>query len=218
MTWPGSPSTHKEAPVSLPLWAVFFSWHYTGFLSIFKNIFVYPYVYVYVYICLAVPGPTVALRILYLRCDVWNLFVVACRVLSYCSWGSQGKNAEVVCHSLLQGTTFCQNSPPGEGDERGQDGWMTSLTQWTWVWASSRSWWWTGKPGMLQSMGSQRVGHDWATEQQQMQNLQLEHANSQFTWDPVPWLNPSPCTGSAGLSPLDHQGSPHTFFLIVSFP
>ena len=36
--------------------------------------------------------------------------------------------------------------------------------QWTWIWASSRSWWWTGKPGMLQSMGSQRVGHDWATE------------------------------------------------------
>ena len=43
---------------------------------------------------------------------------------------------------------------------------MASLTQWTWVWASSRSWWWTGKPGMLQSMGLQRVGHDWATEQQ----------------------------------------------------
>ena len=39
-----------------------------------------------------------------------------------------------------------------------------SLTQWTWVWASSRSWWWTKKPGMLQSMGSQRVRHDWATE------------------------------------------------------
>ena len=45
---------------------------------------------------------------------------------------------------------------------------MASLTQWTWVWASSRSWWWTGKPGMLQSMGSQRVGHDWATELNRM--------------------------------------------------
>ena len=43
-------------------------------------------------------------------------------------------------------------------------GWMASPTQRTWVWVSSRSWWWTGKPGMLQSMGSQRVGHDWATE------------------------------------------------------
>ena len=51
----------------------------------------------------------------------------------------------------------------GEGDDRAWDGWMASLTQWTWVWASSRSWWWTGKPGTLQSMGPQRVGHDWAT-------------------------------------------------------
>ena len=42
--------------------------------------------------------------------------------------------------------------------------WMASLTQWTWVWIGSGSWWWTGKPGMLQSMGSQRVGHDWANE------------------------------------------------------
>ena len=47
---------------------------------------------------------------------------------------------------------------------RGRHGWMASLTQWTWVWVNSGSWWWTGRPGMLQSMGSQRVGHDWATE------------------------------------------------------
>ena len=46
----------------------------------------------------------------------------------------------------------------------GWDGWMTSLTQWTWVWVSSGSWWWTGRPGVLQSMGSQRVRHDWVTE------------------------------------------------------
>ena len=52
----------------------------------------------------------------------------------------------------------------GEGDDRGWDDWMASLTSWTWVWASSRSWWRTGKPGILQSMGSQRVGHDWITE------------------------------------------------------
>ena len=52
----------------------------------------------------------------------------------------------------------------GEGDDRGWDGWMASLTRWTWVWARSRSWWRTGRPGVLQSMGSQRVGHDWATE------------------------------------------------------
>ena len=52
----------------------------------------------------------------------------------------------------------------GEGDDGGWDGWMASPTLWTWVWVNSRSWWWTGRPGVLQSMGSQRVGHDWATE------------------------------------------------------
>ena len=52
----------------------------------------------------------------------------------------------------------------GERDGRGWHDSMASMTQWTWVWASSRSWWWTGKPGVLQSMGSQRAGHDWTTE------------------------------------------------------
>ena len=52
----------------------------------------------------------------------------------------------------------------GEEDNRGWDGWMVSLTLWTWVWVSSGIWWWTGKPDMLQSMRSQRVGHDWVTE------------------------------------------------------
>ena len=51
-----------------------------------------------------------------------------------------------------------------EGDDRGWDGWMASLTQWTWVWVNSGSWWWTGRPGVLQSIGSQRVGLNW-TEQ-----------------------------------------------------
>ena len=52
----------------------------------------------------------------------------------------------------------------GEGDARGWDGWMASPTWWTWVWVNSGSWWWTGRPGMLWFMGSQRVRHDWATE------------------------------------------------------
>ena len=51
-----------------------------------------------------------------------------------------------------------------EGDDREWDGWMASPTQCTWVWVDSRSWWWTGRPGMLQSMGPQRVRHDWVTE------------------------------------------------------
>ena len=60
---------------------------------------------------------------------------------------------------------------PGPGNDwrwedkgmTGWDGWMVSPTQWTWLWISSGSWWWTGKPGMLPSMGSQRVGHNWVT-------------------------------------------------------
>ena len=51
----------------------------------------------------------------------------------------------------------------GEGDDRGWDDWMASRTRWTWAWVNSRSWWWTGRPGVLQSMGSLRVGHNWAT-------------------------------------------------------
>ena len=52
----------------------------------------------------------------------------------------------------------------GEGDDRGWDGWMASLTRWTWVSVNSGCWRWTGKPGMLRFMGSQRVGHDWASD------------------------------------------------------
>ena len=52
----------------------------------------------------------------------------------------------------------------GEGDDRGWDGWMASQTQWMWVWVNPRRWWWTGRPAVLRFMGSQRVGHDWATE------------------------------------------------------
>ena len=52
----------------------------------------------------------------------------------------------------------------GEGHDRGRNGWVASSTPWTWVWVNSGSWWWTGKPGVLQSMGSQKVRHDWATQ------------------------------------------------------
>jgi len=68
----------------------------------------------------------------------------------------------------------------GEGDNRGWDGWMASLTRWTWVWVNSGSWWWTGRPGVLRFMGLQRVGHDWATD--------LIWSDSGFTaevWNPT---------------------------------
>ena len=61
----------------------------------------------------------------------------------------------------------------GEGDDRRWDGWMTSPTQWIWVWVNSGSWWWTGKPGVQQSMGSQRAGHDWANELNWLNALHL---------------------------------------------
>ena len=63
-----------------------------------------------------------------------------------------------------------------KGDYRGWDDWMASPTRWTWVWASSQSWWRTGKPGMLQSMGSHRVEHEWVTE--------------------LNWLKKPPCSAS----------------------
>ena len=52
----------------------------------------------------------------------------------------------------------------GKGEDRGWDGWMASPSRWMWVWVNSGSWWWTGRPGVLQFMGMQRVGHDWVTE------------------------------------------------------
>ena len=62
-----------------------------------------------------------------------------------------------------------------EGDDRGQDGWMISPTQWIWVSASSGRWWRTGKPGVLQSTQSQRIGHNLATEQQRCQAFNEAH-------------------------------------------
>ena len=73
------------------------------------------------------------------------------------------------------------------------DGWMASPTRWTWVWVSSGSWWWTGKPGVLQSMGSQRVGHDWATD---LTDIYLAAPGlSCCMWDPVPPPGIEPCLG-----------------------
>ena len=72
----------------------------------------------------------------------------------------------------------------GEGDNRGWDGWMASPTQWTWIWVYSRSWWWTGRPGMLQSMVSQRVRHDWATELNWIECKHCDYLNSGLdNWD-----------------------------------
>ena len=68
----------------------------------------------------------------------------------------------------------------GEGDNRGWDGWMASLTRWTWVCVNSRSWWWTGRPGVLRFMGSQRVRHEWANELNWTELKQPLMARSEF--------------------------------------
>ena len=70
----------------------------------------------------------------------------------------------------------------GEGDNRVWDSWMASLTQWTWVWAIFRSWGWTRKPGVLQSMGSQRVRHDWATKLNRRTMLPSAEVGSNFVY------------------------------------
>ena len=71
----------------------------------------------------------------------------------------------------------------GEGNDRGWEGWMASPTWWTWVWVNSGSWWWTGKPGVLRFMGSQRAGHDWVTEL----NWTEEKLNSLYFLQLWPW-------------------------------
>ena len=76
-------------------------------------------------------------------------------------------------HLMLRAYSMVKTLMLGKIEGKRRRGWqrMRWLTQWTWVWASSGRWWRTGKPGILQSMGSQKVGHDWATEQQQIMYL-----------------------------------------------
>ena len=67
-------------------------------------------------------------------------------------WSWNSKNLATWCEELIywkRPGCWERLKAGGEGDNRGWDGWMASLTRWTWVWASSRSWWWAGKPGML---------------------------------------------------------------------
>ena len=80
----------------------------------------------------------------------------------------------------------------GEGDNREWDGWMASLTQWTWVWVDSGSWWWTGKPDVLRFMGLQRVWHDWATE------LNWTEQGT-WVWSPI-WEDPTCLRASKPMS------------------
>ena len=92
----------------------------------------------------------------------------------------------------------------GEGDDRGWDGWMASPTWWVWVWVNSGSWWWTGSPGVLQSMGSQRVRHGWATELNWTEGVKNSPANAEDLRDTglIYGLGRSP--GGGHGNPLQH--------------
>ena len=81
--------------------------------------------------------------------------------LSVCGGGASNKIPPVPLKTVrvIKNKQHLRNQAGEEGDDRGWDGWMASPTQQTWVWADSRSWWWTGRPGVLRFMGSQRVGH-----------------------------------------------------------
>ena len=94
------------------------------------------------------------------------LLILNIRWKDWC-WSWNSNTLAIWCEELTHWTRpWCWErlKPGGEGYDRGWDGWMASLTWWTWVWASPRSWWWTGRPGVLQSMVSQRVRSDWVTE------------------------------------------------------
>ena len=78
------------------------------------------------------------------------------------------------------GKTLMLGKIEGRRDNRGWDGWMALPMRWTWVWVSSGSWWWTRKSGMLQSMGSQRIGHDWVTEMNWTHLITNEHNCDSF--------------------------------------
>ena len=101
----------------------------------------------------------------------------------------------------------CSWRTGGEGGNRGWDGWMASSTRWTWVWESSRRWWRTGRPGVLQSTGSQRVRHDLVTDQQE------QRAKHRLSHDPaIPplsicpkELNAGPWTGLYTTAALSQQ-------------
>ena len=91
----------------------------------------------------------------------------------------------------------------GEGDGRGWHGLMASLTQWTWLWVDSSSWWWTGTPGMLRFMRSQRVGHDWVAEL----NWTECRRHKRCGFDP--WVGKIPCSRKWQPTPVFLPGEFH---------
>ena len=111
----------------------------------------------------------------------------------------------MIHHQLPESRSCCWErfGAGGGGDTRGWDGWMASPTRWAWVWVNSGSWWWTERPGVLQFMGSQRVGHDWATE---LYWTELNQTHVHWVSDAIQPSHPpsSPSPPACNLS--QHQG------------
>jgi len=82
----------------------------------------------------------------------------------------------------FENTLMWERLKTGERDDRGWDGWMASPTRWPWVWASSGHWWWTGKPGVLPSMGSQIVRHYWVTDWTELNSASLPALKLLTVW------------------------------------
>ena len=123
-------------------------------------------------------------------------------------WSWNSSTLATSCEELthLKRPWYCKGLwAGGEGDDRGWDGWVASLTQWAWVWVNSGSWWWTGRPGVLQFMGSQRVRQDWETE---------------LNWTELTVSGPDICPSSSATQALDPIAStvpsPHGCSLINS--
>ena len=97
--------------------------------------------------------------------QIVSTYYVLTMILLWC-WSWNSNTLATWCEELTHWKRpWCwERLKAWEGDNRGWDGWMASLTQWTWVWVNSRSWCWTGRPDVLQTMGLQKVGHVWATE------------------------------------------------------
>ena len=111
--------------------------------------------------------------------------------------------------SLKKTLILGRNKSGRRGVNRGWDVWMASLTQWAWVWVGSGIWWWTGKPGVLQSMGSQRVGHDWLTELNWTEFLQC--------WGDICYtsmLIPHNYVLSTSPIPIESPSAPHSSLIV----
>ena len=119
----------------------------------------------------------------------------------------------------LEKTWCCEGlGAGGEGDDRRWDGWMASLTRWAWVWVNSGSWWWTGRPGVLWFLGSQRVRHEWVTEliaiNNHSESFHFTHTESEAYREEVIYSSDVVSPGLGQKYPLGNTGLTCTSLVI----